>query len=278
MQPLIDFGGVGHTLHFAPANGFPPRTYEPLLGALTGDHHVISLPPRALWPGEKPPAVRRQWDAVAEDLLAGLRHHGWHDVIAMGHSFGGIASMIAAVTEPERFRALVLLDPTIFLQEWMAMMEQMQLDGSILDFPLAQGALHRRTHFESAEAAFANFRRKALFHDWSDEALWHYVRHGTRPGAKGVELTWPAEWEAYYFCTGYTHTWELLPRLRGLLPMLVLRGESSDTFTEAVESQMRERLPDASYRTVAGHGHLFPLSAAAETARLIQGWLKDVKA
>lgn len=277
--PLLEFGGDGPPVHLAVANGFPPETYRPLLRAFSGSYRVISLPPRALWPDEPVPERLRQWDAVADDLLGGLHEHALSGVIAIGHSFGGVASLIAATREPERFRALCLLDPTIFPPAWLEGMERMQQDGSIHEFPLAQAARRRRRVFESAEAAFRQFRSKALFQDWPDEAVRIYAETGTHPlpDGSGVELVWPPEWEAYYFCTGYTRSWEVLPRLSPTLPILVIRGEHSDTFLPEAAEKLHGIVPQAVMAEVAGHGHLFPLSAPQETARLIQAWLEGLE-
>jgi pimeloyl-ACP methyl ester carboxylesterase len=273
---LDDFGGAGAVLHLAPANGFPPQTYLPLLRPFLGDHRAVCLPPRALWETEQPPEQRRRWDWLAEDLINGLREHDLRDVIALGHSFGGVASLLAVLAEPERFRALCLLDVTIFPPEWMRVMAQMQADGSIRDFPLAAGAKRRRRAFESVEAAYHYFKTRPLFKDWPDETVRLYAESGTRPTPQGVELVWSPEWEAYYFMTAYTDTWEALPKLRGKLPILTIRGGETDTLVPETVERMQTLLPEMEYAEVPGHGHLFPQSAPEATAAIIRPWLAKV--
>jgi pimeloyl-ACP methyl ester carboxylesterase len=91
-QPLIELGGRGALVHVAPANGFPPHSYRPAVEPLLPDHRVVSLPPRALWPeAGAPPAAPGSWTTLADDLLAGIRAHDLPPLIAVGHSFGGIA-------------------------------------------------------------------------------------------------------------------------------------------------------------------------------------------
>ena len=234
--------------------------------------------PRALWPNEKPPAKLRQWDMLADDLLAGLAYHKLDNVIAIGHSFGGIASMIAAVRQPERFHALCLLDPTLFRPEWLDGMEHMQRDGSIIDFPLVQGAVRRRRTFDTAEAAFTYFRTKRLFADWPDSSLLLYVQYGTKPAVNGgLELRWSPEWEAYYFSTGFTRSWQVAPKLHGLLPVLTIGGGTTDTYVPEIAAMLRDVLPDATFAEVAGHGHLFPQTAPEQTLAIISQWLQQVK-
>ncbi len=278
MYPIFDFGGTGQIINLQSANGFPPETYIPLLQPLTDHYHVICMLPRALWTDEKPPTELRQWDAMADDLLAGLAYHKLNNVIAIGHSFGGTVSMIATVRQPELFSALCLLDPTLFRSEWLEGMEQMQRDGSIVEFPLVQGAMRRRRNFETKEAAFTYFKTKRLFADWPDKNLHLYVEHGLQPAADGIfELRWSPEWEAYYFSTGFTRSWEVAPKLRGLLPILAIGGGTTDTYVPEIAAMLSEVLPEASFEEIAGHGHLFPQTAPQQTFELINQWLETLK-
>jgi len=272
--PLIELGGNGPTLNVAPANGFPPETYLPMVSPMMKTHHVVSLPPRALWGQESPPVAPGNWEIdVAADLLNGLKSHSMRDVIALGHSFGGIASMLAVLNEPARFRALIMLDPTILSQDILRGLDAAKSDGSIEDFPLAVRALKRQRNFASRDAAFTYFRTRGIFADWAEPALQAYVEHGLTPGKAGYELTWSPEWEAYYFKSGYTDTWRKLPQLDGLLPILIVRGGKSDTYVAASAQLVQDLLPSAKHIELPGHGHLFPQSAPVETGQIVSDWL-----
>lgn len=276
-QPLIDLGGKPDApiLHIALANGFPPQTYLPLLHPFMAEYRVVCLPPRALWGDQTPPTVHQDWGILADDLLAGFDQYGLTDVVAIGHSFGAIASLLAVIKEPERFKSLVLLDPTILMPDILKLIEGAWAQGIQDQIPPVQGAMRRRAEFASVEDAFERFRSKRLFSDWSDEVLRLYVEHGTQPksDSDGVELTWSPAWEAYYFSTVHQTIWDDLPALDGLAPTLILRGGTSDTFTTEACDQVKALVPSATYAEVAGHGHLFPQSAPDETAKVIQGWL-----
>lgn len=275
--PLYDIGGAGPVLHLAVANGFPPHTYRPLLEPLTDAYRVVSLPPRALWPGiGAPPEQPGSWRELADDLLAGLRQHDLTGVIAVGHSFGGVASLLAALADPQRFHALILLDPTILPPPVMDAIRTVRQQNGELRLPLVDGALKRRSRFADYGEAFAYWRGKPLFSDWTDSALHLYTESMTRPAPDGgLELTWNPLWEAYYYQSIYTEVWDDLPRLDGLLPILVVGGETTDTFVTESRDLVRKLLPHATHATVSGRGHLFPHSAPAETRRIIRGWLNS---
>lgn len=276
-QPLYTFGGDGPIMNIAVANGFPPQTYAPLLQPFTAAYRVVCLPPRALWSDVPPPPEQPgSWRSVADDLLAGIRQHDLTGIIAVGHSFGGIASLLAALDEPQRFRALILLDPTVLLPELVQMMKVAQETGQTDLIPLVQTASRRRSQFNSVDEAFTYFKGKALFADWPDEVLRLYTEGLLQPADSGFELAWSPEWEVHYYRSMYTAIWETLPRLRGLLPTLVIRGGTSTTLVEESVEKVRALVPDATYVDIPGHGHLFPQSAPHETRQVMEDWLRSL--
>ncbi|MCY4144970.1 MAG: alpha/beta hydrolase [Chloroflexi bacterium] len=279
-QPIIHLCGPADAppLHLMPANGFPPQCYLPLLRRLPG-YRAFCLPPRALWGDQAAPDDYRGWDEAADDLLAGLEAHTGHGGVAVGHSLGGIVSMLALMKQPGRFRALIMLDPVLLPRTTLRAFARAWQDGSIEQFPLVQGARRRRRKFDSQAEAFCRFRKKPIFADWTDEALWLYVRQGTKASADGcgIELVWSADWEAHYFATVYRRVWQDLPGLNGLAPMLLVRARGSDTFPDSVLGQARSMLPAADFITLDDQGHLFPLAAPELTARVIARWLEKCR-
>lgn len=277
--PLYDFGGQGPLVHVAVANGFPPQTYLPMLRPFLERYQVINLPPRALWATEPPPEEAGSWRMLADDLLAGIEQHDLRDIIAIGHSFGSIASLLAVIDAPERFRALILLDPTLLPPAVMDLLIAARESGED-SWPggLAEGALRRRSRFESSEAAHAYYKEKPLFGDWPDETTRLYAESMTRPAddGDGVELSWTGAWESYYYRSFYPYTWRDIPKLRGLLPILTVRGGTTDTFMPEAATALCTALPEMTYAEVPGHGHLFPQSAPAETSRLLLDWLQTL--
>lgn len=270
----VRFGGAGTPLHFAVANGFPPEAYQPMIARLTPHFDVFSVLPRALW-GEATPQNRLNWrDMGMRDMLAEWEALGVEQLIAVGHSFGGVISLLAALEVPERVRALILLDPTLFAPEVMRLIAQ-QYAQDPAGLPLAARALRRRRDFPDLTGAFAYFRERELFADWSDESLWAYVHAGLIPdGSGGLTLRWSPEWEAYVFSTAFLNTWDVVPGLAALdVPVLVVRGEQSDTFSAASMTMLQSVLPRAECVQLPDQGHLFPLAAPSATADLISTFL-----
>jgi len=279
-QRLLELGGPADAalIHIAPANSFPPQTYGPMLRSLTDRYRAICFPPRALWGDQTPPRELREWHDLADDLLDAFDTWKMGEIILVGHSFGGIASMLATIKDPERFRALVMLDPVILSRESLDWLKTATEDNALDQTPLVRGALRRRRVFESREQAFHRFRNRPHFADWSDEALRLYVDHGLRERSNkaGYELAWPVEWEVYYYSTVYGRIWEDLPKLEGLLPVLIIRGGASDTFDQSGQEAVQRLVPSVTISVIERRGHLFPQSAPDETGGLIRSWLRAV--
>lgn len=290
LQPLHEFGGPGGLgtdptpaparlpVHLAVANGFPPATYADFVAPLCMAHRVFSLPPRALWPGiGEPPPRPGTWVTLAEDLLAGLARHADGPVLGVGHSYGGVATLLAAVREPSRFQALVLLDPTILPPKVMTEIATLRSRGEPARFDLVEGARRRRHRFASVDEAYAFWRSRPLFRLWPDATVRRYAESMTRPAADGagVELAWTGAWEAYYYESFYTETWVEARRLSPKIPLLVLAGATSTTVAPETVEEMRRVWPWADIRTIPGHGHLFPHEMGAAAGEMVREWLDE---
>lgn len=275
MIPLLDLGGSGPPLHWAPANGFPFTTYRPLITGLQQRYRSVAVPPRALRPGAgSPPPVHGTWQELADDILGGLRRHEVGPVVAIGHSFGGVASILAALADPTRFRGLVLLDPTLLTPERAADFRADRDSGWANGYPLAIKARARKADFETAEEAFGYWRGKGLFGDWTDEALALYVEGMLVPREQGgFRLAWSPEWEAYYYESIHLDVWPAVERLPPELPVLAIAGGASDTFVPEAIDRLRHTVPWAAIETIPGAGHLFPQAAPEPTLERISHWL-----
>lgn len=275
-QTLYEFGGEGKLLHLAVANGFPPQTYIPFVREFEG-YRAVSLPPRPLWSDEPPPDKMLNWrDLVGQDLIDGIRAYDLTDITAIGHSFGGVATMVAAMQEPQRFRAIVILDPPILPPLKLLFMRLGRALGREASEGLESLARRRRDHFDSIKAAYENFKGKGIFREWSDETVRLYAETMQPADGGGVKLAWAKEWEAYFFRTWilYIRIWrDLAQKLPSGVPFLLVRGGKSDTFLPQAANLMKMIIPHMDYHELPEGGHLFPHTHPQQTAKLIRDWL-----
>jgi len=276
--PFLDHGGTGQALHFLHANGYPPACYEPLLDLLRSQYHVFGMTLRPLWHDSRPEDLH-SWNPLSDDLLRFLDEKKTGPLIGMGHSIGAIVTLRAALREPGRFRALVLLDPVLFLPSHIRVWNLARMLGlGYRLHPLIAGALKRRRTFDNLDTVFRGYRSREVFRYLSDESLRAYIAGITRPReGGGYELAYSPEWEARIYYTGVWRDMELwrgLPSLK--VPTLILRGAETDTFLEAAGRLVKRKQPKVQVVTVPQSTHLVPLERPQQVFDIMQSFLKEL--
>jgi len=262
---FTDSGGHGPGLHFAHANAYPPGSYRQLLEPLAASHRLKCIHWLPLVQPDHHPHFRN-WHELIPDLVHFIETEFDPPVLAAGHSMGAVVTMMAASRRPDLFRAVALIDPvllplkkTLLLgltpQRWKARL------------PIVAKALNRPNRWDSREQAFAFHRRARAFARVGDEALWDYIRAGTKETADGgYALAFPREWEARIYAT-CPWVWPDLRRCR--VPMLAIRGSLSEVVPDAVWERWRQVHPQARFVDIEDAGHLVPLQRPDRVAEAI---------
>ncbi|HJQ14929.1 MAG TPA: alpha/beta hydrolase, partial [Anaerolineales bacterium] len=160
--PHFDFGGAGQPLHFLHANGYPPECYNPFLALLRTRYHVFGILLRPLWRDSKPNAIEH-WKPFSDDLGEFLDSSPT-SVIGVGHSIGAIVTLRAALREPGKFRALILLDPVLFVPSRHVLWNFFRAIGlGNKVHPKIPGALKRRRTFDDLDLVFRGYRKRNVF-------------------------------------------------------------------------------------------------------------------
>ncbi len=274
--PSIDLGGQGQPLHFLHANGYPPQCYQPLLDYLKTEYHVFGMLMRPLWNGAKLQDIQN-WHPLSDDLLRFLADREPAPVIGVGHSLGAIVTLRAALREPRKFLALVLIEPVLFVPSFLVMwriVRSLGLGDRL--HPLIAGAKRRRRTFDNLETVFHGYRNRPIFRYMSDESLRTYITGITRRGTNGVyELVYSPDWEVQIYRTSMQDfdIWRGLPKLQ--VPTLFIRGAETDTFLEEAARLVKRKQPKARVEALARSTHLVPLERPKEVFEIMQSFLKE---
>ncbi|WP_348827704.1 alpha/beta hydrolase [Halomonas sp. RT37] len=249
------------TLLFAHANGFPGGSYRSLLAPLAERFDVQPLDRLGHHPDFP---VGHNWLALRDEYLESTRHLAG-PFIGVGHSMGGVITAMAARQEPERFQAVVMLDPPLMLgidalamrvSKWLGMVDRVTPAGK------SKG---RRTRWESRDAMRAQLRRKGLFRSFTEEALDDYIDAGTTTLEDGaVVLSYDPDIEVEIFRHLPHHLDRLPTEVR--VPLGVLAGETSDLLTEARCRRLSRR--GIALDRVPG-SHMFPMEQPEATRRAL---------
>lgn len=281
LEPLA-LSDRGPLLIHAHANGYPPEAYRSYLKPFQDAYQTRAVYLRPFWPGSDP-AELRDWRLFRDDYLQALPSHlkaaGEENLIGMGHSLGGMTTLMAALEAPERFRALVLIEPTLF-PPWMGFLMRSLAPLHLYRHvhPLVRRTLRRRTSFKNQESMFQNYRRKPIFAAIPDPVLRDYVRGLAVPQTDGtVGLRYSPAWEVQVYETGGSadrYVWKHLSRIP--CPVLVLRGENSDTLGQKTLERMARHLPNCQAVTMPSLGHLLPLEAPEQVAAIALDFLDSI--
>ena len=274
--PSFDLTGFGPPLHFLHANGYPPGCYQPLLALLQSHYHVFGMLLRPLWKASNPNEIRT-WKPFTRDLLKFLASNATEPVIGVGHSIGAVVTLRAALREPHRFRALVLIDPVLFVPSFLFRWHVVRSVG-LGDrlHPLIPGAKKRRRTFDDLERLFQRYRSRSIFRYMSDEDLQVLIEGITRPKADGgYELVYSPDWEAQVYRTGMHDfdIWRELPNLQ--VPTLFIRGAETDTFLEDAAKLVKQKQPQVRVETLEKSTHILPLERPQEVFDRLQLFLSE---
>ncbi|HVF26310.1 MAG TPA: alpha/beta hydrolase [Anaerolineales bacterium] len=287
--PFVEHGGSGLPLHFLHANGYPPGCYQPLLELLQTNYHVFGMLLRPLWENSKPADVN-DWRIFSDDLLRFLASTTFaplsplsatpqsSPVIAVGHSIGATVTLRAALREPDKFRALVLIEPVLFPTARMLAWNFVRAIGlGNRLHPKIPAASKRRRTFDNLDLVFRGYRKREVFRYMDDENLRSYINGITRPSSNGsYELVFSPEWEARIYYTGLRDfdIWRQLPNLK--VPALFLRAAETDTFWEQAAKLVKRKQPRARVETLERSTHLLPLERPKDVFEIVQSFLKEI--
>jgi len=280
--PYFDLRGNNQPLHFLHANGYPPECYKPFLELLQEQYHVFGMLLRPLWPASNPNDIH-DWKPFSDDLLRFLAPPQPVPVIGVGHSIGAMVTLRAALRDPGKFRALILLDPVLFVPSRLLLRNFFRAIGLGNKVqPKIAGALRRRRTFDDLDLVFRGYRSRDVFKYMSDENLRIFIEGITRKTDRGYELVYSPEWESRIYLTSLRDfdIWRDLPKLE--VPTLFIRGAETDTFLEQAAklvhrtaSRMKRKQPKVRVETLDKSTHLLPLERPQEVFDITQSFLSS---
>lgn len=248
-------------LYFAHANSYPAGTYRQYFELLSPDFEVQALAMHAHDPRYQ---VQTGWAALVQELIDQLTTRYAEPVILVGHSLGGMLSLMVAKARPDLVRCVVLLDSPV-LAGWRAFLLR-RLRNTALGLRLspANFSARRRFVWPDAEAAYQHFAVKDIFAVWAPDVLRDYIESGLQPHPDGVQLRFTREIETAVYLSLPDHMGSLLKQPYPV-PIGFIGGTDSVECRHAGLGATR-KLVGRFFRQLPG-GHLFPMQSPALTAQ-----------
>jgi pimeloyl-ACP methyl ester carboxylesterase len=250
---------------FSHGNGFPAGTYRLLFEAWRRAGHAVHAVERfghdARWP------VTSNWPHLRDQLIAFIEAEVARPALLVGHSLGGMLSVMAASRRPDLVCGIVLLDSPL-IGGWRAHgVRVAKATGLIRRISPGRVARVRRRHWPTPAAVHEHFVRKTAFARWDPRVLEDYVASGVVRDGPQWSLAFDREVEARIYETLPHHLGSLLARHPLRCPLAFVGGRQSVELRQAGVTLTR-RLAGERFEWTAGT-HLFPMEHPDEAAALV---------
>ncbi|MFZ6642616.1 alpha/beta fold hydrolase [Undibacterium sp. TC4M20W] len=258
-------------IHFVHGNSFPSGTYRVFLDHLRSSYDVHATD----MVGHNPAyPVTDGWRNLVQELIDTLQASYQQPVILLGHSLGGILSLMAARARPDLVRGVVVLDSPV-VSGWRAMLlrifKSLGLDKK---FSPARFSERRRHLWKNEEEAYQHFASKEMFAIWPPEVLRDYMKAGLKPHPEGVTLRFTREVETAIYRTLPDGLGRLNKRPPNV-PVGFIGGTESIECRQAGPHATKKLMGD-NYVLIPG-GHLIPMEVPEQTAAAVLAMLERMK-
>ena len=235
----LDYGSAGLTPMLCLHGGaVTAHWFDFVAGGFTADYHVRALDQRGHGDSghANPPDYR--YGSYAADVAAVVEKLDLRDFVLVGHSMGGLVSLMYAANYPGRVKKLVVVDSTLRASpERTATLHQV-------------GSREGRS-YDTNEEFIARFKVRPEGTQAAPGILRHLAERGARQGTDGrwrhkfdrnvysgrVLVDIPAHWD------------------RIKIPALVVKGGLSDRVTPEIYGDIKRRAPQVELVEVPGSEH-----------------------
>ena len=254
---------------FSHANGFPAGTYRVLFEHWRRAGRTVHALERFGHDPRYP--VTSNWRGLRDQLIDFIDKEVGGPAVLVGHSLGGMLSLLAACRRPDLAAQLVLLDSPV-VTGWRARSVQvLKRSGLMQRFSPGKVSHQRRYQWPDRAAVLAHFQSKTAFARWDERVLADYVASGFEERNGQVELAFQRAVETRIYNTLPHHLGSLLKRHPPRCPVAFIAG------TESVEARQgglatARALAQERFQWMEG-SHLYPMERPDDTAAAVLAML-----
>ncbi|WP_377155914.1 alpha/beta fold hydrolase [Roseateles sp. UC29_93] len=265
------------TLVFSHANGFPAGCYRVLFDRWRDAGWTVHALPRIGHDPRYP--VTSNWPHLRDELLHFIQDEvqPTAPVMLVGHSLGGLLSLLVACRKPSLAQGLVMLDSPV-IDGWRAhSLRVVKSAGLIKRVSPGKVSHQRRYEWPSLEEAHAHFAAKNKFARWDPRVLKDYIASGFDAHEDGqVRLGFTREIETRIYNTLPHNLPRILHGHAPKCPVAFIAGTQSEELRQANAAGSKALAKDL-FRWFEGT-HLYPFERPDDTAALVLELMGEIEA
>ena len=253
----LDYGTEGRPpmlcLHGGAVNA---HWFDFVAGGFTSTYHVRALDQRGHGESERADPPDYGYDRYASDVSQVVEKLGLRDLVLVGHSMGGLVSLVYAATYPGRAKALVVIDSTLRAT------------------PERVASLHQIGNREgSSYATNAEFIERFKVRPEGTQAAPEIIRYlAERGGGQGADGRWRHKFDRNVYSR--RELIEIPPLWdRVKIPVLVVKGGLSNRITPEIYADIEARAPQAELAEVPRSEHHVTLDNPADFVKVVKAFL-----
>jgi pimeloyl-ACP methyl ester carboxylesterase len=264
---FIDAGGLKlHYLDYGTAGRVPmlcihggaahSHWFDFVAGAFTADYHVRALDLRGHGNSEWTDPPEYGYKLYAADIAEVVEKLDLRDFVLVGHSMGGIASLVYAATRPGRVARLIIVDSTMHMAVASV--------AGLRDMGTREGG-----RYPSREELVSRYRLLPS----GTVAAPHVVRHvAEQSGRQHDDGTWRHKFDRNMYAT--FERLDAMPFWNDVrVPALLVKGDRSERITDEIFAEVKARCPQAELIEVSHSDHHVTLDNPSGFVRAVKPFL-----
>jgi len=258
-------------VHFLHGNGFSALTFATLASHLPKDWSLwlTDVPGhgQSQQPNHRMPDWREMAAMVATALYRQVDIRQSGPVVGVGHSMGGVLTLLAAARYPDLFSRIVLLDPVLFKPEILVAQHLMRVSGAWKHSSLVRSVSKRRSVWPNKKAMFSYLSAKPFYQPWHPQVLSDFIDSATIVNEKGeIQLACDPRWEGSIFGSYPKGLWRSVRKVS--VPVDILVATKSYGFIPGAVKKASKINPLIKWQAF-GDTHCFPMEQPQETAQIL---------
>tara|TARA_A100001037_G_scaffold306590_2_gene353011 strand:- start:433 stop:1284 length:852 start_codon:yes stop_codon:yes gene_type:complete len=268
-QHYLDWGNPGAPpLLMIHATGLCAHVWNPYAQKLSASFHVICLNQRGHGYTDQPTG-EYDFELVGQDVAAFIEELNLTNLHGIGHSSGGLVTLMASHMLPGRYSKIALTETT--LRNRSSMITPEQLESRL------NRTRSKRLVWESRDAIYEAYRHRNAFKNWCEESFEGYLDGGTKTLEGGqVQLLCPPAVEAHYYQTRYgMEVDKYFTGLKGKYLLLLGNYDGGQIADDPAILRWIDTAEDARVKAMGIGSHFLPLEFPEETLAVVSEFLLE---